>query len=87
VFAQLVDDETGLVLGNQITPIPLVLDGATHELTIPLEVVAFSARPGSSLTLQLVATTTAYGLPRLGGTVTFAAVEVALPVATGTTPR
>lgn len=82
-FAQLVDDETGLVLGNQITPIPLVLDGASHELTIPLEVVAFTLEPGASLTLQIVATTTAYGEPRLGGSVTFTAIDVVLPTATG----
>ena len=81
-FAQLVDDETGVVLGNQITPIPLVLDGATHDLTIPLEVVAFTLEPGTSLTLQIVATTTAYGEPRLGGSVTFAEIDVALPTAT-----
>ena len=30
VFAQLVDDATGIVLGNQITPIQVVLDGRTH---------------------------------------------------------
>ena len=43
-------------------------------------------RPGSSLTLQLVATTTAYGQPRLGGSVTFAEIGVSLPVATGYSP-
>ena len=86
VFAQLVDDATGLVLGNQITPIPVTLDGATHELTIPLEVVAFAAASGRTLTLQLVATTTAYGQPRLGGSVTFAEIGVSLPVVTGYSP-
>jgi len=85
-FAQLVDDETGLVLGNQITPIPLVLDGTAHELTLPLEVVAFTVKPGTSLTLQIVATTTAYGEPRLGGSVRFTEIDVALPTATGVRP-
>ena len=36
VFAQLVDDATGLVLGNQVTPVPLVLDGAEHTATVPV---------------------------------------------------
>lgn len=27
VYAQLVDDKTGLVLGNNVTPIPVMLDG------------------------------------------------------------
>lgn len=79
VFAQLVDDETGLVLGNQITPIPVQLDGKTHTVEIPLEMVSFSAKPGGSATLQLVATTTAYAKPRLGGSVTFDAAHIELP--------
>lgn len=86
VFAQLVDDATGLVLGNQITPIPVVLDGETHTVSVPLEVVAFNLKPGMKLTLQIVASTSAYGEPRLGATVTFAEIEVALPTATGLRP-
>ncbi len=86
VFAQLVDDATGLVLGNQITPIPVTLDGEEHEVRIPLEVVVFHATPRATVTLQLVATTTAYGQPRLGGAVTFSAIEVSLPVVTGVMP-
>jgi ABC-2 type transport system ATP-binding protein len=85
VFAQLVDDTTGIVLGNQITPIALTLDGTSHTTTVPLEIVAFTAKPGAHLTLQLVATTTGYALPRLGGTVTFNAILVQLPTATGVT--
>ena len=83
VFAQLVDDASGVVLGNQITPIPLVLDGASHDVTVPLEVVAHLVRPGTTITLQIVATTTAYGQPRLGGSVELSRVAVSLPVVTG----
>ena len=32
VYAQLVDDTTGLVLGNQVTPIPVTLDGEKHTV-------------------------------------------------------
>lgn len=81
VFAQLVDDATGVVLGTQITPIEVVLDGESHEATVDLEVVAHRVRPGQTLTLQLVATTPAYATPRLGGQVAFDRIEVALPVA------
>ena len=35
VYAQLVDDTTGLVLGNLVTPIPVTLDGETHTVTVP----------------------------------------------------
>ena len=81
VFAQLVDDSSGLVLGNQITPIDVTLDGQSHTATVPLEVVVQAMTPGRPLTLQLVATTVAYAKPRLGGTVTFERVHVTLPVA------
>ena len=85
VFAQLVDTSTGLVLGNQVTPVPVVLDGADHTVTLPLEMVAYTATPASHLELQLVATTTAYTTPRLGGSVTFSTIHLALPVSTFTT--
>jgi ABC-2 type transport system ATP-binding protein len=79
VFAQLVDPATGIVVNNQITPIPVTLDGRSHTLTIPLETVGYTAKAGSPLELQLVATTVAYITPRLGGTVDFSRVTVALP--------
>jgi ABC-2 type transport system ATP-binding protein len=87
VFAQLVDRSTGLVLGNQITPIQVVLDGQAHTLTVPMEMVAFTGTPTSHLELQLVATTVAYAHPRLGGTVDFTQVHLALPVASTIKPR
>ena len=86
VFAQLVDDSTGSVVGNQITPVPLVLDGTEHTLELPLETVAHLLRPGSSLTLQLVATTVAYAQPQLGGSVAFSDISITLPVTTALQP-
>jgi len=87
VFAQLVDTTTGLVLGNQVTPIAVTLDGHAHVATVPLEIVAYTATPSSHLELQLVATTVAYAAPQLGGSVTFSAIHLALPVAADLTPR
>jgi ABC-2 type transport system ATP-binding protein len=81
VFAQLVDPSTGVVVGTQITPIKVILDGKAHALSVPLEVIAFTARAGSRLTLQLVATSTAYAQPRLGGTIAFTGIHVSLPTA------
>ena len=83
VFAQLVDPATGIVVDNQVTPIAIVLDGTSHTLTIPLEAVGYAATSGTSLELQLVATTVAYITPRLGGTVHFAHIEVTLPTVSG----
>lgn len=71
VFAQLVDPGTGIVVNNQITPIPVILDGKSHSLVIPMETIGYTAKAGTSLDLQLVATTVAYITPRLGGSVAF----------------
>ena len=43
------------MLGNQITPIVVKPDGKEQTTTVPLEMVAFTAKPGAKLTLQLVA--------------------------------
>lgn len=85
VFAQLVDPSTGIVVNNQITPIPVTLNGRTHTLTIPLETISYTAEAGTSLELQLVATTVAYITPRLGGTVDFSKVTVTFPTVQGLT--
>lgn len=79
VFAQLVDDATGFVLGNQITPVPITLDGQPHDVEIELEVVAHHLAAGSGVTLQLVATTPAFATPRLGGELTVTDLSLALP--------
>jgi ABC-2 type transport system ATP-binding protein len=81
VFAQLVDEKTGLVLGNQITPIEVALDGHTHTTSLPLEMVAFTGEPHATVELQLVATTVAYARPQLGGSIDFTRIHVSLPVA------
>ena len=81
VFAQLVDDQTRLVVGNQITPLDVTLDGRTHSTTVQLEVIAQSISRHESLTLQLVATTVAYATPRLGGSVRFEDIAISLPTA------
>ncbi|HWJ60455.1 MAG TPA: CocE/NonD family hydrolase [Acidimicrobiales bacterium] len=81
VFAQLVDDETGLVLGNQITPIAVTLDGTTHEAEVPLEMIAHHLTPGHGLTLQIVSATTAYGVPVHPGSVDFRSIGIAIPTA------
>ena len=83
VFAQLVDPTTGIVVNNQITPIPVTLDGRSHSVTVPLETVGYTAKAGTSLELQLVATTVAYITPRLGGTIKFSRVAVVLPTVKG----
>lgn len=84
MFAQLVDDTTGLVLGNQITPVPVVLDGKPHTLSIPLELVSYLfSENDDSVTLQITPTTVAYAQPRLGGQIDFSRIGIVLPTANG----
>jgi ABC-2 type transport system ATP-binding protein len=80
IFAQLVDPETGIVVNNQITPIPVTLDGKPHTVTVPLETIGYTAQAGTSLELQLVAATVAYVTPQLGGSITFTRARVVLRI-------
>jgi ABC-2 type transport system ATP-binding protein len=80
VFAQLIDDRTGLVVGNQITPVPLTLDGKSRTLVNrPLEIISQKMKKGDSLTLQLVASNVTYANPRLGGNIKFSTIGLSLP--------
>ena len=81
VFAQLVDDRTGLVLGNQITPIQVTLDGQAYEADVDLEMIAHHVTPGHGLTLQLVSATSAYGIPTRAGTISFDTIRIEIPTA------
>lgn len=82
VYAQLVDDSTGAVLGNQVTPIAVTLDGQSHDITIPLEEVAHTLLPGQTLTLQIVASTVNYENLGSFGVLTVSNVGVSLPTIT-----
>ena len=86
VFAQLVDTRTQIVVGNQITPIPVRLDGKPRSISLPLEVIGYSVTPDSRLSLQIVASTTAYATPCFGGTLKVARAAISLPTATGMQP-
>jgi ABC-2 type transport system ATP-binding protein len=87
VFAQLVDDQNEVVVGNQITPIAVRLDGKRRTVSVPLEMIGQQLAKGDTLTLQLVATTVAYAQPRLGGTVEFTKIRVEVPTVRGLTKR
>ncbi|MGN6695399.1 MAG: hypothetical protein ACTHN0_14580, partial [Aquihabitans sp.] len=81
IFAQLIDDATGLVVGNQITPIEVTPDQKTHTATADLEMIAHHVSPGHTLTLQIVAATSAYGIPTPEGTITFETIDISVPTA------
>jgi hypothetical protein len=79
VYAQIVDNASHLVLGNQTTPIPVTLDGAPHTLTIPLEAIAADVTAGKSYTLQLTDGSNLYFAARQPGLVNFSAVRLSIP--------
>jgi ABC-2 type transport system ATP-binding protein len=76
VFAQLVDDKRGVVVGNQATPIPLTLDGQPHTITRNLEAIA---SVGAQYTLQITGGTQLYGPARGAGTIIFSKIAITLP--------
>ncbi|MCW2989592.1 MAG: X-Pro dipeptidyl-peptidase, partial [Solirubrobacterales bacterium] len=80
VYGQVVDDASGKVLGNQVTPIPVTLDGQTHTITRPLEIVAHTLHAGQTLTVQIVANTSDYFQQRDAGALTVAKADVSLPL-------
>lgn len=86
VYAQLFDNTTGLVLGTIATPVPVNLDGNTHTITVDLEPVAHTLRPGESVTLQLVSSAGLYErvVPSLG-TLTVSGMQISVPTADLTT--
>ncbi len=85
VFAQLVDPVSRTVVGGQVTPIPVTLDGTEQTVRIALESIAHLLAADESLILQIVATTPAYATPQLGGSFTVSALEIELPLPDGFT--
>ncbi|WP_304108607.1 CocE/NonD family hydrolase [Mycolicibacterium bacteremicum] len=79
VYAQLVDNSTGRVLGNQITPIPVTLDGQPHSISIALEPVAHTLHPGQTVTVQLVASSTTYATLTSFGSLRVTDMRLSLP--------
>ena len=76
VFAQLVDEARGVVVGNQATPIPVTLDGQSHTITRPLEAIASA---GGRYTLQVAGGTMLYGPVRGAAAITFSKIALSLP--------
>ena len=78
VFAQIVDEQRNVVLGNQVTPLPVRLDGARHTVTRRLEGVAAA---GGRYRLQIVGGSQVYGPVRAAGAISFSSARVRLPTA------
>jgi ABC-2 type transport system ATP-binding protein len=80
VYAQLVDEGRNVVVDNQVTPIPIVLDGARHSVDIPLEAIAVHAKRGARYRLQLVPSTTVYYPQKIAGQLNVHQAKITLPI-------
>ena len=73
VYAQIVDDESGLVVGNTVT--------------VPLENIAYTViEPGDTLTLQVVGSATPYENFTSVGVINVSSMELALPTVGAAAP-
>ncbi|WP_445167469.1 alpha/beta hydrolase family protein [Mycolicibacterium sp. Dal123E01] len=63
VYAQLVDKNSGLVVGNLVTPVPVTLDGRARSVTFNMENIVYTSddpvTPGD-LVLQITSSASAY---------------------------
>ncbi|CDP89031.1 X-Pro dipeptidyl-peptidase (S15 family) [Mycolicibacterium farcinogenes] len=79
VYAQIVDDQTGQVIGNVVTPIPVTLDGREHTVTIPMEAVAYTLEPGHTATVQITSSATPFLNVTQFGVINISGVQVVFP--------
>ena len=74
------------MLGNLVTPVPVTLDGKSHDVTVELEQVAQTLRPGETVTLQLVASAVPYETANSLGVLNVSIMTLTLPTALVATP-
>jgi ABC-2 type transport system ATP-binding protein len=83
VYAQIVDKNTGLVVGNLVTPIPVTLDGRPHRVDISMENIVYTygddVPTGADLELQIVGSATPYLNLTQFGFINVSDVSVSLP--------
>jgi ABC-2 type transport system ATP-binding protein len=80
LYAQVLDARNNRVLGNQVTPIPVTLDGQARTVERTLEPIAVHATPAARYRIQISGGTTVYGLQRSTGAVSLTSINAALPV-------
>ena len=81
VYAQVVDDTTGLVLGNVVTPVRVALDGREHTLTLDLSNIVYTngGSAPSNLTVQITSSATAFENLTSFGLMNISNVTVTMP--------
>ena len=81
VFAQVVDNATGLVLGNIVTPVPVILDGRERTVSIDLNDIVYTVTDPDTdnLTLQITSSATLFANASVGF-IDISEIDVSLPV-------
>ncbi|MFC0040081.1 alpha/beta hydrolase family protein [Actinomadura rayongensis] len=79
LYAQIVDQKTGVVVGNQATPLPVTLDGEKRTLTRDLEAVSWTVAPGSRLVLQITDGTALFTGQKAAGAVDVTGASLTVP--------
>lgn len=72
------------VIGNQASPIPILLDGRQRTLSLALEPIAARVEPGDELSLQLVDSSALFDAQRTSGALN-ATLTIELPTAAAAT--
>jgi ABC-2 type transport system ATP-binding protein len=85
VYGQIVDRKTGLVVGNQVSPVPVTLDGNQHTVSVPLANIVYTMAPDSDLELQIVSFATAWASFTQFGAINVQSVRLELPTAADAT--
>lgn len=80
VFAQLVDLGRGIVLGGQVTPLPVTLDGQRHTVKRTLEGVAYRVTESTQLQLQVIPASNVYGYQRVTGSLNLSRISLNVPL-------
>ena len=79
-YAQIVDAERDIVIGGQVTPLPLELDNQPHTLALGLETLAYELTPSMHMRLEIIPATNVYGSQRTNGEVELTRVALSLPL-------
>lgn len=80
LYAQVVDVAANRVVGGQITPIPVTLDGAKRTASVYLEEIVSRANAGARYRLQIMGGSLAFGTQRSLGVVQLHSVSSTLPL-------
>jgi len=81
VYAQVVNNATGLVLGNIVTPLPVILDGRERTQTFDLSDIVYTYDPEGEggLTVQITSSATAFENFTSFGLMNISNVTVTMP--------